>query len=147
MLFSTAIHSLSTLSNEGLRISNVTIHSLGPNTDGFNVAGSDMHISDSSVCNNDDCVPVNSPTDGLLVERVNCICQWGGGFVPMIGGTDTYSTLCTILYSLYCTHYTVLTILYSLYCTHYAVLTMLYSLCCTHSVLHGPGAGAQIAAS
>ena len=48
-----------------------------PNTDGFNVAGMDMHISDSSVCNNDDCVPVNAPTKGLLVERVNCICQWG----------------------------------------------------------------------
>jgi len=70
---------------ENLRIANVTVHSLGPNTDGFNVAGTNMHISDSSVCNNDDCVPVNAPTRGLLVERVNCICSWGGGFVPMIG--------------------------------------------------------------
>jgi hypothetical protein len=32
-----------------LRISNITIHSLGPNTDGFNVAGTDMEIKDSNV--------------------------------------------------------------------------------------------------
>ena len=47
-----------------LRVSHITIHSLGPNTDGFNVAGTDMEITDSSVCNNDDCIPVNAPTNG-----------------------------------------------------------------------------------
>ena len=26
---------------------------------------------------------------GLLVDRVDCVCQWGGGYVPMIGDKDT----------------------------------------------------------
>lgn len=73
----------------GVRISNVHIHSLGPNTDGFNIAGNNMELVDSTVCNNDDCVPVNAPTNGLIVRNVSCLCQWGGGFVPMIGDKDT----------------------------------------------------------
>jgi hypothetical protein len=33
-------------------MADITIHSLGPNTDGFNVAGTDMEIRDSSECDN-----------------------------------------------------------------------------------------------
>jgi hypothetical protein len=65
-----------------------------PNTDGINIGGQDIHVSDSFIHNGDDCVPVNSPgnasldTTAVLVERVHCECGTNGG-VPIMAGNNS----------------------------------------------------------
>ena len=62
-----------------------------PNTDGFNVGGHGITVSDSVVHNGDDCVPITTGNDGstsnVLVENVSCECGTNGVVVYNQGGT------------------------------------------------------------
>eukprot|EP00039_Didymoeca_costata_P008735 m.115566 g.115566 ORF g.115566 m.115566 type:complete len:400 (+) comp14210_c0_seq1:133-1332(+) len=73
------------------RFTNVNIDSgngydYSPNTDGFNIQGSDIYIGQSTVRNGDDCVPIGPPSSNILVEDVHCM--YGNGMVPIIFNTD-----------------------------------------------------------
>ena len=80
-----------------IRITNVTVLSnagscdgftAAPTTDGFNVGGDNIYISDCYVHNGDDCIPVfaynGTDTFNVLVERVQCHCGTNGG-VAVLG--------------------------------------------------------------
>ncbi len=54
-----------------------------PNTDGFNIGGSDgVVIRDAYVRNRDDCVPLFPPMRNVSVTNITCEC--GNGLVPVI---------------------------------------------------------------
>lgn len=84
---------------DGVRIAGVTIsagarscggYGAAPNTDGFNVGGTDILIADSVVHNGDDCVPVTTGnagfTAGVLARNISCACGTNGGVVYNQGG-------------------------------------------------------------
>lgn len=49
-------------------------YGVAPNTDGFNVGGSDIRILNSYVRNGDDCMPSGGDTHDYLAENVTCEC-------------------------------------------------------------------------
>ena len=62
-----------------------------PNTDGFNVGGSNITVRRSTVHNGDDCVAVTTysgseGTRGVLVQDVHCRCGTNGAVIYNQGG-------------------------------------------------------------
>ena len=74
----------------GATFTNVTIDSAGErNTDGFHIQGRDVYIGQSSVTNDDDCVPISGDSSNITVEDLECF-----GYCPLqcccyclLGGT------------------------------------------------------------
>ena len=67
----------------GATFTNVTIDSAGErNTDGFHIQGRDVYIGQSSVTNDDDCVPISGDSSNITVEDLEC--RSGNGLVPII---------------------------------------------------------------
>lgn len=67
-------------------------YAAAPNTDAYNIGGTNIHLHDLFAHNGDDCVPTNvgpsgTPTSNVLVERVHCECGTNGG-VPIVGAGD-----------------------------------------------------------
>ena len=72
-----------TINGRGLQnatFDNVTITTTGcgyhqsPNTDGFNLQGENIVVSNSFVRNGDDCVPIFPPSRNILVQNLTCTC-------------------------------------------------------------------------
>ena len=59
-----------------------------PNTDGFNVGGDDIIVSNSHVRNGDDCLPFGG--SNLLAERVTCECGNSPGLYMDASTNITY---------------------------------------------------------
>lgn len=85
---------------EDLAISNVRIESgmdtcggygSAPNTDGFNLGGHRISVSDSFVHNGDDCIPVTTGNEGatsaVRAFNVHCECGTNGGVIYNQGGS------------------------------------------------------------
>ena len=67
----------------GATFTNVTIDSAGErNTDGFHIQGRDVYIGQSSVTNDDDCVPISGDSSNITVEDLEC--RSGNGLVPIV---------------------------------------------------------------
>lgn len=68
---------------EGVRVHTTACgYGSAPNTDGFNLAGEDMHLKGCRVRNGDDCVPIFPPSRNVTVEDLYCEC--GNGVVPVV---------------------------------------------------------------
>lgn len=75
---------------EGAIFDRVTIRAgcgfaTAPNTDGFNINGNNIIITNSTVRNGDDCVPIGVGSKNISVDGLTCEC--GNGIVPIVWST------------------------------------------------------------
>ena len=86
MLNAASFHTM--LRGQNYVIRHVSINSpdyrRAPNTDGFDIAATNVHIHDCNVTNGDDSIVMKSPAQNVLVER--CIVKQGNGLV--VGTSD-----------------------------------------------------------
>jgi polygalacturonase len=93
----------------------ITIHSFiidinkAYNTDGFDVTGTNVHIHDCYIWNQDDCISVKDDSNNMLFERITCsgmglvIGSIGSSIVNNITFRDCYlpSTIKGAIYFIY----------------------------------------------
>jgi polygalacturonase len=62
-----------------------------PNTDGLNVGGQEIYVSDTTIQNGDDCIPLGHHAVNMLVERVTCRC--GNGVTAVVYNSGSIANL------------------------------------------------------